>query len=586
MSEREPTCIGRVRHVLGATVTVALDEDMAGVSPLWEGHLQPIGQVGSLVRIPQGPVTLLATVTLVGIAELTGPLPPTSAPQVGDRWLQVQLLGEIDGLGKFHRGVSTYPGLDDPVHFTTATELRAVYPEPGPTKVKLGVLSAAPEIPLALDAASFVMRHSAVVGSTGSGKTSAVATLIQNLVRGGWTSANVVIVDPHGEYSAALNDVAEVRSVLEGGERLLRVPYWALPAADILRAFCGSVDSATIQGKFAELVADARRGVVENAKWFGIDPSAITADTPVPFDLKPVWYQLDWDNRATFEKQGGTGAVMKTEDGDAQKLKPAKFQGYNLGQQAPFKGPTYNVYGTIPDRLRVRLSDPKLRFFLEPAGPGDGKDPLVDVLNEWLGMTRPVSVLDFSGVPSDVTDLAIGAVIQLIFEVAVRSRDAGIGRPRPVFIVLEEAHRYLSDAMTVRLARDAVNRVAREGRKYGVGLLLVTQRPSELPATALAQVGTIIALRLTNGTDQSTVKAALPDSVSGLADALPSLRTGEAIVSGEAVSLPTRCLIDLPDPRPFADDPLLESWRQEARLNELDDAIARWRGAEQEAAGT
>ena len=127
MAEHDPTCIGRVRHVLGATVTVALDPDLAGVAPIYRGQLQPVGQIGSLVRIPQGLVDLVATVSLVGIAELAGALAPAETVQRDERWLQVQLLGEIDqGTGRFQRGVGSYPGLDDPVHFATPEQLSAI----------------------------------------------------------------------------------------------------------------------------------------------------------------------------------------------------------------------------------------------------------------------------------------------------------------------------------------------------------------------------------------------------------------------------------------------------------------------------
>ena len=144
-------------------------------------------------------------------------------------------------------------------------------------------------------------------------------------------------------------------------------------------------------------------------------------------------------------------------------------------------------------------------------------------------------------------------------------------------VVLEEAHRYLGEGATA-LTRNSANRIAREGRKYGVGLLLVTQRPTELPKTALAQSGTLIALRLSNNEDQGAIRAALPDSVTGLAAVLPSLRTGEAIVSGEAVVLPARMLIDKPDPMPLAEDPSLEPWREEPREPDLAPALAAWRG--------
>ena len=205
----------------------------------------------------------------------------SAAVQVGDRWLQVQLLGEVDGLGRFQRGVSTYPGLDDPVHFTTPDVLRAIFPPPGSDNVLLGALASAPDVAVALIAQSLVMRHGAIVGSTGSGKTSAVASLLQSLVRDGWTSANVVVVDPHGEYAKALEANATVRSVLGTGDRMLRVPFWALPAADILRAFCGREESATLQNRFGELVTMARRKFVELATWLTLESAGVSADTPV-----------------------------------------------------------------------------------------------------------------------------------------------------------------------------------------------------------------------------------------------------------------------------------------------------------------
>ena len=562
-------------------MTVALERELAGVSPLWQGRLLSVGQVGSLVRIPQGPVDLLATVDLVGISELSRPPLPAQLPQPGERWLQVQLLGEVDALGRFQRGVSKYPSLDDTVHFVTSQQLRAVYPEASEERIRLGVLAAAPTVSFTLAGDPLVTRHAAVVGSTGAGKTSAVVSLIHNFVREGWTSANIIVIDPHGEYAQALSDVADVRSVLGRGSEFLRMPYWALPAEDILRLFCGVVESQIILARFNDLVTDARRSFAQAAHWIDTDLSAVSADTPIPFDLRSVWSHLDRDNKATYSEAQGRGEPQVEEEGDPSTLKPWRFAPPAMGAAAPFKGPVFGNYGTIPDRLRVRILDSRFRFLLEPSGEVDS-DVLVDVINEWLGGDKAVSVLNFSGVSAEAADLAIGAVIQLLFELAVRSREDGIGRPRPVLIVLEEAHRYLSDSTSTRIAREASNRIAREGRKHGIGLLLVTQRPSELPATALAQCGTIFALRLTNATDQGTVRAALPDSVSGLAGALSALRTGEAIVSGEAVVLPTRVIIDRPEPEPDAADPSLAPWRAPPHRNEVEGAVARWRGLQQE----
>lgn len=580
MPEHDPTCIGRVRHVMGATVTVALDRDLAGVAPIYRGRLLPVGQIGSLVRIPQGLVDLVATVSLVGIAELSGPLAPADSVQRDERWLQVQLLGEIHrGSGEFRRGVSAYPGLDDPVHFATPQQLKSVFPAPDEEHLRLGRLAAAEDVPVSLNASRLVVRHSAVVGSTGSGKTSAVASILQNFVKGGWKAANILVVDPHGEYAAAMSGRASVRSVLAQEEdKRLRVPYWALPALDILRIFAGGTGGATFRDRFAELVTEARRDFVKSAAWLTNDPTTVTADTPIPFDIRPIWHRIDRENRETRGEKADPNTACQTDAGDAAALRSAQFKPYGPAGAPPQKGPMYGVYGTSPDLLRLGLLDPRLRFFQEPPGNSAGPDPLVGVMQEWLGGDKPVSVLDFNGVPSDAADAAIGVVLNLLLEVALRCEvgGEGIGRPSPVLLVLEEAHRYLGEGASA-LTRNSANRVAREGRKYGVGLFLITQRPTELPKTVLAQCGTIIALRLSNSEDQNAIKTALPDAIAGLAAVLPSLRTHEAIISGESLVLPARTVLDTPDPWPKAEDPSLEPWRGDPRVPNVAPALKAWR---------
>ena len=586
MAERDPTRIGKVRHVLGSTVTVAIDPELAGVAPIYRGRLQRVGQIGSLVRIPQGLVDLLATVSLVGIAELSGTIKPAESVQRDERWLQVQLLGEIDrGTGRFQRGVSSYPGLDDPVHFTTSNQLASVFPPPDDRHLRVGRLAAAEDVAVCVDASPFVVRHAAIVGSTGSGKTSVVASLLQGFANKGWPAANIVVIDPHGEYTRALREHASVKSVLASGDDQLRVPYWALPAGDIVRIFAGSSGGATFMNRYRELVTAARRKFVEDARWLALDPTTVTADTPVPFDLREVWHTLDSENNETREIKADPETVCTIDKGDAGDLRSARFEPYNPGGQAPHKAPSYGDYGNMPDLLRLGLLDPQLKFFQKPGGNPEGDDPMVGVVRDWLGGTRPVSVLDFSGVPSVAADLAIGVILNLVFEVSLRCEHGGegIGRPRPVLIVLEESHRYLGGDASV-LTRDSANRIAREGRKYGVGLLLVTQRPSELPDTALAQCGTIMALRLSNSEDQGTIRAALPDAIAGLADILPSLRTGEGVISGESTTLPARVLFDRPDPRPLADDPSLEPWRKEPTEPDVSEALKAWRGTYEEVA--
>jgi DNA helicase HerA-like ATPase len=527
-------------------------------------------------------VDLIATVTLVGISELSsgGNLGPQGANAAGERWLQVQLLGEVDkGTRQFRRGVGSFPGLDDPVHFARVEELASVYPKPSTSHIRIGRLSSSEAVPVALDVTKLVVRHSAVVGSTGSGKTSAVASLLQNFATGNWPAANIVIIDSHGEYAHALAGHASVRSVLGADEDRLHVPFWALPAEDILRAFAGSIGNATTQKAWSVFVAEGRRDFASSAEWLNLDPDAITADTPIPFDVREAWLRLDSENRETRTSKQDPNTACLVTPGDAEALRPHIYEPYSPGGQAPMQNPSFGVHGSIPELLRLGLLDPRLAFLREPRGTAEGPDPLVEAIDSWIGSAMPISVLDFNGVPSAAAELAIGVILKLLFDVAIRTPDGidGIGRPSPILIVLEEAHRYLSD-QAAPIARDATNRIAREGRKYGVGLMLVTQRPSDLPETALAQCGTIIALRLSNSSDQSKIRNALPDSVAGLAETLPSLRTGEALISGEALVLPTRTLIDRPDPLPLAEDPSLESWRTGAGTKDVRPALANWRG--------
>ncbi|MFS4507264.1 ATP-binding protein [Clavibacter sp. Sh2141] len=580
MYDATATRIGTVRKVLGSEVTVELDESIAGVAPIFEGKVMSIGQIGSLVRIPQGMVDLIATVTLVGIAELKASGGAMDGYDPGSRWLQVQLLGQIDrGTGQFDRGVGSYPGLDDSVHFAISAELTSVFPEAGEEHLSIGTLSAASDVTVALKLEKLVMRHSAVVGSTGSGKTSAVTSILQRIVNGGWASANVIVIDTHGEYSHGLGSTASVRSVLDDGESKLVIPYWALPAADILRAFTGSSAGGGTVKRFATLVTEARRQYVNSTQWLTIDEAAVTADTPVPFDIKQVWFALDSENQETRDAAADPASVQIVQPGDAATLTPSQFTPYAPGSKKPSQGPFYDAHGNVPELLRLGLTDPRLRFLLGNDLSFDGPDPLQRAMEEWLGHEKAISVLNFNGVPSEAAELAIGVVLKLLFETSIRTPAGGegIGRPRPLLLVLEEAHRYVGEAATP-MARKAVNTIAREGRKYGVGLMLVTQRPSELPDTALAQCGTIIALRLTNGADQSKIRQALPDNVSGLAETLPSLRTGEAIISGEAMLLPSRARLYLPDPMPLAEDPSVKSWRDTPTVPNVAPALAIWRG--------
>lgn len=564
-----------------------LDQDLAGTSPLYEGRLYRVGQIGSLIRIPHGNLDLLATTTMIGISELTAPPPPGQTPSIGDRWLQAQLLGERDALGYFRRGVSIYPSLDDPVYLTVASDLAGVYPRPGNGFVRVGTLSAA-EHEVAIEIARLVMRHSCVVGSTGSGKSSTVARMLQSIVASGYQRANVVVIDPHGEYSAAFGNNATVRSVLGSDPAMaLWVPYWALGPEDLLRTYASGrgADSPTIKTRFIQEVLDARQEFLRDRGWASPAPEDISTETPTPFDLRKVWHRLDYADRATYGTGRGQGPIQETHPGTSEDLVGATFAPYAQGGGSPFQGPAgeFGAFRPLTERIKARLMDPLYLFLERTRTSALTDDPLPGVISDWLGDARPISILNFSGVPAEAADIAIGAVLTLLLEAALSStEDAGIGRNRPILIVLEEAHRFIGSEARSALARLAVERIAREGRKYGVGIMMVTQRPSEVSETVLSQCGTIIAHRLTNPSDQSRIESSLPDAVAELAQSLPALRTGEVIIAGEAISLPSRVLVDRPNPEPHAADPRIDSWLGTAAANDLGASIARMRGEREE----
>ena len=582
-SRKDPTLIGTVRHVMGATVTVQLLDDVAGSAALHHGRVYHIGQIGSLVVCPQGPLRLVGAVTLLGISELIAPPEPGLAPSQGERWLQVQMLGELDGLGRFNRGVSTFPSISDEVMFATSAELGAIYPTPTQGFIPLGCLSTSRTDTLRLDLGKLVNRHTAVVGSTGSGKSSTVARLVQSVLSEGNHRANVVVIDPHGEYGSAFGADAVRQSVSGVGRGQLSIPYWALGLDDFLSAFggAGTVIGPVVRNKVQELILKERRRFLSEAGWTTPSIDDITVDTPVPFDIRSVWYELDFLNRATVLGAKNSKNWAVEDKGDPESLRGATFQPYHSGGQEPHQCTTYGHFNPLPDRIAVRLKDPRFAFLSRAIPDAAEPDPLHGCLSSWLGNECPVSVLDFGGVPSEAADVAIGAVLTLLTEVAMACpEDSGIGRSRPVWVVLEEAHRFIGDkvAGTAGAAKLAAERIAREGRKYGLGLMIVSQRPSELSETALSQCGTIVSMRLSNAGDQGRVKAALPDTVANLAEALPALRTGEALVVGEATTLPARVLVDMPSPAPQAADPSISTWLGEAEGNDVVAAVDSWRG--------
>ena len=242
------------------------------------------------------------------------------------------------------------------------------------------------------------------------------------------------------------------------------------------------------------------------------------------------------------------------------------------------------ILGSYLNKIYGRLKYRRFDFLLSP-GKYDGTTQDLDfLLSDWIDHDHAITVLDLSGVPFEVVDLVVGVLTRILFEGMFWGRDfPGIGKQRPLLIVFEEAHAYLprggSSQFVTGYASRSVRRIFKEGRKYGVGSIVVSQRPSELDETILSQCGTFFALRLSNSDDQGRIRSAIQDTLGGLIDLLPALRTGEALILGEAIQIPSRVRFPLIEPRPKSDDPeVSKRWAEERILKpSYNDAVTRWR---------
>ena len=585
MLSRDPTFLGKVAAVSGSALNVYLAQSVASGLSIINGQTYRVGQVGSFVRIPQGYQDLFGVVSEVGASAI-----PDRVDLSDDtgRWMKVELVGEIVG-GVFERGVSQYPNIGDSVHLAVEEHIRNIYDIRGRGHVTIGTISSVESISAKIALDELVTRHSAVLGSTGSGKSTTIASLLRSITADSdglqaYPSARVLMLDIHGEYSEPLFDVAQIFSVEpQFGEERLFIPYWALDVDDLLDFLTGGLEGNR-ETAFTDTIFDLKLESWQQQRFPGVDPASITVDTPLPFSLKRLWYDLIDFEIATFE---GPNRDQSTRQnlGDPDSLTPPRYKPHAMGAAGPFLNQQAVGIQRPLNLLRSRLLDRRYDFLLHP-GPwepdlsGATRTDLDELLRGWLGGSNPITILDLSGVPSAVLERLVGSILRIIYESLFWSRaktEGGI--ERPLLVVMEEAHRYLSET-SGGLASEVVQRIAKEGRKYGVGAMVISQRPSEVDETILSQCGTFFALRLSNPTDRTRVQGTLPDGLVGLLDVLPILRTGEAIVTGEAAKLPMRCRVTLParEHRPRSEDPQVSTkWRLDRREEGYQRVVASWR---------
>lgn len=584
MLSRDPTFLGTIEAVSGAALNVHLARSVASGLSIINGQTYKVGQVGSFVRVPQGYQDLFGVVSEVGasaVPERTDPGTDTG------RWMKIELVGEIVGQ-TFERGVSQYPNVGDAVHLAVEEHLRRIYDVRGQGHVVIGTLSSAESITAKISLNELVTRHSAVLGSTGSGKSTTIASLLRAITAAEeneqYPSARVMMLDIHGEYAVPLSDVSQVFSVEpQYEEDRLYIPYWALDTSDLLDFLTGGVQDNQ-ETAFTDKIFELKVASHRTQQFPGIDRHSITVDTPLPFSLKQLWYDLIDFEITTFEGKN-RDQPARLSHGDAAELTPPRYKPHAMGSAGPFLNQLARGIVRPLDLLRSRLLDRRYDFLLRP-GPwepdlaGKPEKDLDELLGDWLGGEKPITILDLSGVPSGVLERLVGSILKIVYEALFWSREKTEGGiERPLLIVMEEAHRYMS-RRSAGTASEVIQRIAKEGRKYGVGAMVVSQRPSDVDETVLSQCGTFFALRLSNPEDRARVRGTLPDGLVGLLDVLPILRTGEAIVTGEAAKLPMRCRVTLPSKkhRPRSEDPeISKKWGLQRREEGYQRVVASWR---------
>ncbi|MCZ8370694.1 MAG: DUF87 domain-containing protein [Porphyrobacter sp.] len=524
--------IGVVLEISGSGSQIALDlqrinECIADADP----SIAMAGQVGSQIKIRVGDSWLLANVR----------------DQRKDRRSEGGIIANIDFLGEgseekltgrihgFKRGVTRYPIPGAMIYPATTKDLEQIYASDGRASITIGKVFPTKDIRAGLYIDAMLGKHFALLGSTGTGKSTSAALILHRICEAA-PKGHIVMIDPHGEYSAAFRTTGQILDVSN-----LQMPYWLMnfeEHCEVLLSSSGN-ERQTDSDILAKVLLAARTKS-RLAQTMG----KITVDSPIPYLLS------DFSN------------ILQDEMGRLDKATSS----------AP--------YMRIKQKLDELKADPRYQFMFSGMLVGDTMVDFISKVFRMPGNGKPISIIDVSGVPSDITSTVVAVLSRLVFDFAIWGRDE---KTRPVLLVCEEAHRYVPNEKNAdgSSVGKILSRIAKEGRKYGISLGLITQRPSDLAEGVLSQCGTIIAMRLNNDRDQAFVKAAMPEGARGFLDSIPALRNRECIICGEGVAIPIRVSFDNLEEhrRPASEDPsFAELWSQDGGEEELvERVVMRWR---------
>lgn len=568
--QNDITYLGKIIKVDSNTIEVEISVDIPSSSPVIDGKIYKLGQIGTFVKIIAG------NIATYGLVESVSNTPSNidetiSLLKVGSRYLTIRLVGEKIGNRKFEKGIGLYPTINDEVHIVTDDDLFDIYGKSESTEdglLAIGKHASSDNLNVYLDIHKLVLRHAAILGSTGSGKSNSVVAILKQIC-GQMHNSRILLIDPHGEYGSAFPESKVFR--IGDSTNPLYIPFWLMNFDELMYFLVGAKstdDQKPEYRRFREIITQAKKANY-HLKAGDVNPNYITADSPIPFSIRKIWYDINRELNATYNiadvSKQTSDAESLVKEGSPERLEPAEFQPYSMTNQAPYKSKRQEMY-SYEKKLLARLKDTRYDFMFHP---GDYKDEtsskdLHDLLRDWIGGGERLTVLDLSNVPFEVMDITVGLITRFVYDSMFWGRnEPNTGRSRPLLIAYEEAHSYLGKNNTI-YARNAVEKIFKEGRKFGLGAVVISQRPSELSETILAQVGTFMALRLTNSSDQSIVKSMAPDNMNSLINLLPSLRIGEAVIVGEAINIPSRVRLPLQSPRPDSSDPeLVTAWAKE-----------------------
>jgi hypothetical protein len=446
---------------------------------------------------------------------------------------------------KFERGISNFPLPLQKVYLTPTSELKQIFTsaEEAENLIKIGTYSGTGGTVCLADLNELLGKHSAILGSTGSGKSGAVTVLLKSIIDKKkdfetW-HPRIVILDPHNEYTTAFKGNCSSFSTDNGS---LKLPYWLLSLEELCDLLLGKAEfTATTQKNIVKkALLECRK---KSAVTFGIDEDKITIDSPIPFKISEFKDLIDQDRiKLTESKQ--------------------------------------DSYKSLLNKLDSLNDDARYNFLMEDWK--SGKDDVTEVIKQFISNDTSIHIIDLSGIPNEVAGIISSVIARTLFNFKVWET-ADERENNPILLVCEEAHRYVPNRgeAQYQAAQEAIKRIAKEGRKYGLSLMLVSQRPSELESTVLSQANSWIVLRLTNETDREYVKGILPDSLTGLTKNLSGLRKREAIFVGLAALIPSKILLNFlnEDERPKSNDiNFIEGWKKKVyEDDQIVKIINRWR---------